>query len=120
MLTITLFKSRRYHIVEIIFFYISDCDSWFYGDNCDTNCACVQLNSVSCNRINGSCTCNSGYEGADCSTDIDECTDARYNITCIHSTCKNIAGSYTCECDSGKTKVSPTECAGKDITLLQH
>uniref|UniRef100_A0A672GRE9 Neurogenic locus notch homolog protein 1 n=1 Tax=Salarias fasciatus TaxID=181472 RepID=A0A672GRE9_SALFA len=60
------------------------------GSNCDTN-------PVSGNHF---CTCPSGYIGASCDQDIDECTFG--SNPCEHAgKCINTKGSFQCRCQPG-------------------
>ncbi|XP_019645250.1 PREDICTED: fibroblast growth factor receptor-like [Branchiostoma belcheri] len=49
-----------------------------------------------------SCTCDTGWEGTDCDTDIDECTTGTDNCD-IQATCTNTVGSHNCTCNTGYT-----------------
>ncbi|XP_071963390.1 uncharacterized protein [Antedon mediterranea] len=57
-------------------------------DDCGVGGTCVDPDT---------CECYSGYQGTQCS-DIDECADN--NGGCEHH-CRNTAGSYYCECNTG-------------------
>ena len=47
------------------------------------------------------CTFFSGWTGADCTDDVDECAD---DSTCSsNGNCTNLQGSYSCDCDSAYT-----------------
>eukprot|EP00494_Astrolonche_serrata_P009331 UN09383 len=43
--------------------------------------------------------CPTGYDGTDCTNDIDECAEA--NQPCVNGTCEDNIGSYECICDDG-------------------
>ncbi|CAH1266832.1 NOTCH3 [Branchiostoma lanceolatum] len=49
-----------------------------------------------------SCTCDAGWEGDVCDTDIDECISGTNNCD-TEATCTNTAGSFTCTCNTGYT-----------------
>lgn len=50
-----------------------------------------------------------------CSIDIDECTEkASVCLLKPNSTCQNLDGSYSCDCDDGFIKQGDI-CTGKDI-----
>lgn len=53
------------------------CLSFNYGDNCSSTCSCVQANSDSCNKVDGTCTCKPGYKGTNCDS-------GKYIINCTH------------------------------------
>lgn len=40
-----------------------------------------------------------GYQGRDCSIDVDEC--AQFPQPCFHGQCHNLNGSYRCNCKEG-------------------
>ncbi|KAH9509835.1 hypothetical protein Btru_045371 [Bulinus truncatus] len=89
-----LVKGNRIHPNINGQFLVSDC-SWRYGDNCETACQCDRRYSSSCNSLNGSCTCQSGMIGSDCSLDYDECSTGS-NSCPSGLTCKNTLQSYAC------------------------
>ncbi|CAL1545513.1 unnamed protein product [Lymnaea stagnalis] len=77
-----------------------ECSQWTYGDMCKNNCTCIRNNSISCNKVNGTCECNEGWKRDNCQTDVDECSFT--NILCgNNSHCHNTDGSYMCECNLG-------------------
>ncbi|KAL8615010.1 hypothetical protein ACOMHN_051871 [Nucella lapillus] len=69
--------------------------------NCSESCTCNADTTQTCNATTGSCTCVSGWEGASCGDDIDECQvkDTCANVS--NSQCINTNGSYVCKCDVG-------------------
>ncbi|XP_052696969.1 uncharacterized protein LOC128175386 isoform X6 [Crassostrea angulata] len=94
-----------------------DCSIWTYGNNCDQQCTCDQEKSVSCNQVNGTCLCKTGWYGNNCDVDVDECAQTS---TCpTSSRCVNSPGSYSCECDAGTTMANGecVECRGNTYGL---
>ncbi|XP_059148171.1 uncharacterized protein LOC131935669 isoform X2 [Physella acuta] len=92
------------------------CDSTHYGNNCKEKCQCIQLNTNLCNSINGSCTCEPGWTGVHCETDIDECLNTSY-CPDEHDHCFNINGSAECRCDEGYGKFNNSLCIDVDECL---
>nr|XP_034326622.1 uncharacterized protein LOC109620900 isoform X2 [Crassostrea gigas] len=45
--------------------HVNNCKNWTFGLSCD-ECACVQLHSEFCDKINGQCHCKQGYTGDAC------------------------------------------------------
>ncbi|XP_059169376.1 mucin-like protein [Physella acuta] len=82
------------------------CPPFHYGTlQCNTPCLCKVENSVSCDSVTGACVCRSGWTGAKCDVDIDECLTGTHS--CVETEkCTNIPGSFTCspDCD---TTLSP-------------
>ncbi|CAL1532254.1 unnamed protein product [Lymnaea stagnalis] len=84
----------------------SYCD---YPDNyrceiCPVPCA----TTGTCDAANSKCVCSTGYGGADCSVDIDECSAK--TATCSRI-CTNTPGSYICSCDPGYTLSAAGYCS---------
>ena len=50
------------------------CDSSHWGVECSSECLCGS-NVESCDAVLGCVACIDGWEGYNCVTDIDECTD---------------------------------------------
>jgi len=49
-------------------FIVTECDEYYFGDNCTSPCHCLR---GMCNHINGKCTegqCGRGWTGENCST----------------------------------------------------
>ena len=96
------------------------CEEGTWGDNCANICSCHHDNTVTCNSTSGYCSCMPGWQGLDCSDDVDECKDN--TIDCPDSSdCINIPGSYICACQTGHIKTSTGACIGKynQITIVQ-
>ncbi|KRZ58448.1 Fibropellin-1 [Trichinella nativa] len=87
--------------------YMCKCKTGFSGRHCEEIRICDLVSCVhgTCKYDlfeNGDyvsfCNCNPGYQGKDCSIDIDECAD-KVNYPCLNNgTCFNDIGSYHCEC----------------------
>ncbi|XP_078671054.1 uncharacterized protein LOC144911123 [Branchiostoma floridae x Branchiostoma belcheri] len=81
------------------------CDGWDQvGDTC-VHCyySCVHGTCVDTNV----CECEPGWEGHDCSHDVDECW---YETHACHHNCHNNDGCYTCSCDDGFRLINSTHC----------
>ncbi|XP_076455831.1 uncharacterized protein LOC143290354 [Babylonia areolata] len=78
------------------------CDQGTFGLNCESKCTCSKETTQSCDRVTGNCMCIEGWEGGDCSTDIDMCS--RNDSLCAdvaNSNCSDPAGFYRCQCLKG-------------------
>ena len=79
-----------------------------FGKYCRSTCTCNVENTASCDHVNGTCTCKTGWQGANCTVDVNECDD---NVCPQNTTCKNTEGSYQCSCDAG-FKQDGDNCTG--------
>ncbi|XP_046357626.2 uncharacterized protein LOC124135954 isoform X3 [Haliotis rufescens] len=82
------------------------CNSTSYGTNCENACTCISGNSVSCNSVNGSCTCTSAWTGTNCETNVDECLATPSVCTGSQEECRDVTGSYRCDCSTGFGRAS--------------
>ncbi|KAH9505771.1 hypothetical protein Btru_055742 [Bulinus truncatus] len=90
-----------------------ECVADRYGYNCNNVCSCNTSNSA-CNKTDGTCKCNSGWTGAACNDDINECNIV--GSICSTSkleTCYNIPGSYVCDCRDGYWRENDTSVCTK-------
>ncbi|XP_053372749.1 uncharacterized protein LOC123561027 [Mercenaria mercenaria] len=89
----------------------SECANGRWGEQCTNSCHCDPSYSTGeCDSKTG-CVCNPGWQGINCTEDINEC---EINGTCVeNSYCNNTMGSHTCTCYSGyRTTVgSCQECS---------
>ncbi|KAK7483627.1 hypothetical protein BaRGS_00025180, partial [Batillaria attramentaria] len=86
------------------------CRQGSYGEGCVNTCTCDMQNTISCDNVNGSCTCKAGFHGPTCTDDINECT-ATPGVTCPeNSHCINTIGSYLCACENGYFKDTDGSC----------
>ncbi|XP_071101751.1 fibrillin-1-like [Haliotis cracherodii] len=88
-----------------------DCVQGTYGQECGSNCSCNVANTVTCNQVNGTCTCLTGWEGVTCSGDVNECDTYNCNT---NSVCTNTNGSFICECDKGFFRTAFNTCEACD------
>jgi len=97
---------------KITFLSLLRCPPEFIGKRCELDVdECTILDGVcknggTCyNKVGGYyCLCTVGWEGADCSTDIDECkTDDNYPVCQYGGTCIDRVGSFKCICPPRKT-----------------
>ncbi|XP_059161297.1 uncharacterized protein LOC131944591 [Physella acuta] len=77
------------------------CSGETWGVQCNQTCGCGQ-GADHCDPATG-CVCKSGYTGAICSVDIDECSEDPHKCS-SSETCRNVPGSYTCDCQTGFTR----------------
>ncbi|KAL5014660.1 hypothetical protein ScPMuIL_008930 [Solemya velum] len=77
-----------------------ECVDGMYGDRCASRCTCNVTNTDRCSKVDGTCTCKSGWAGPNCNFDIDECISSTFKCP-DQSVCENEAGSYHCECIPG-------------------
>ncbi|XP_076437418.1 uncharacterized protein LOC143276674 [Babylonia areolata] len=81
------------------------CPDGKFGKECAETCTCDTANTESCDVINGTCACKSGWKGDNCDQDIDECTDTPNICASVsNSKCENKNGSYSCSCVPGFSK----------------
>ncbi|KAJ8307562.1 hypothetical protein KUTeg_015646 [Tegillarca granosa] len=78
------------------------CDNIHFGVNCEKLCACNETNTQSCDKANGTCYCEQGWEGDNCTSNVDECLTS--NICGPNADCQDTTGSYTCTCKNGYIK----------------
>ena len=104
--------SRKIVILIGYSLVLLDCDQWTYGTDCASNCTCVVANSEACNATSGDCTCKSGWEGSDCGTNIDECSNIATYSCPTNSACVDTNGSYVCSCNVGFAYAGG-QCVGK-------
>ena len=83
--------------------FISDWCQWDeYLNYCHFKCPCDHVNTASCDQSEGICYCKPGWQGYDCTDDIDECTLETDNRTDIpNSHCVNYNGHFQCICNTG-------------------
>ena len=74
-----------------------------YGNNCSETCNCTTGNTnnadQTCDTVNGTCDCQSGWNGTQCENDINECqinTDGCEDHP--NQNCVNTDGSFFCDC----------------------
>jgi hypothetical protein len=89
-----------------------------FGVECDVPCTCNAVGSSTCDIYSGICTCNPGYEGVDCSTNIDDCVDASGEPSCKNNgVCTDQVLGFACDCrltgKGGTTCETKTEYCDK-------
>jgi hypothetical protein len=75
------------------------CSDTTWGPNCANDCNCGP-NVQTCSKTTGCTICNSGWQGANCATDIDECAIGTAKCQ-AGSSCLNVPGTYYCMCSDG-------------------
>ncbi|XP_060592999.1 uncharacterized protein LOC132747595 [Ruditapes philippinarum] len=79
-----------------------------WGEQCGNTCACNNTNTERCDPSVG-CVCKPGWTGADCSTDVDECT-LGIDDCVTNAVCTNVPGNFSCACATGYQSVN-NSCA---------
>lgn len=82
------------------------CNNFTYGEQCSKPCACNRTNALKCDAVSGMCTCNTKWEGKDCTVDVDECKIGTKRCDSDLHVCVNTPGSATCECRYGGTNLN--------------
>ena len=98
--------------VNVFSLFCIECTEGTFGDDCSQTCSCITTNTASCNKVDGTCTCNSGWEGSNCQTDINECTRGTANCG-DNSNCINSPGSFACQCNAGFVADGDGVCQGE-------
>ncbi|KAH9504455.1 hypothetical protein Btru_063684 [Bulinus truncatus] len=91
-------------------YWMHECPSNMYDANCTTPCTCNNSNTAKCESVTGNCSCQSGWTGSDCNSDIDECSQ-KYFLCPDYSQCHNLPGTYKCQCKPGLTMESNNTCS---------
>ncbi len=99
------------HFIETIL--SPDCPAGTWGSECSGLCNCLDASTV-CDGALGCLACPDGWDGPACDQDIDECLQ---NVCQQHTTCVNIEGDFRCDCDTGYTLYTKTECTGRYRTF---
>uniref|UniRef100_A0A8C9YKR1 Growth arrest-specific 6 n=1 Tax=Sander lucioperca TaxID=283035 RepID=A0A8C9YKR1_SANLU len=96
---------------------VSVCFCFFFSledipDQCSPS-PCIARGTVRCEDKKGDflCHCFTGWEGATCDKDVDECS--KRNGGCDHD-CNNTMGSYRCSCHQGYMLVERHMCYDVD------
>ena len=76
-------------------------------------CSCIAGNTQSCDNVNGSCTCLSGWQGSTCAEDVNECLTISNLCSDPLKECNNTNGSFACTCMSGYRLYANLKCVGK-------
>ncbi|KAK3612288.1 hypothetical protein CHS0354_011006 [Potamilus streckersoni] len=92
------------------------CDGKHYGRDCANECTCFLTNAQECNNVNGTCICRDGWQGPNCTKDLDECENP---TTCSkpNTRCSNTHGSFVCACNDGYRIKDKLECQDIDECL---
>ena len=111
--------NQSYLFIDYIKLFFSECGSNNWGTSCAQTCLCDMAKTSDCNNVDGNCTCKTGWQGATCVEDVNECTDnLTICITIPNSQCNNLNGSYECNCVTGYEKLTNGNCQGR--LLLQY
>ena len=89
----------------------TECPEGEFGQNCASMCQCEADHTVSCNHVNGNCTCNKGWKGNECKVDIDECSETDACNSTLKE-CYNTQGSFMCKCKTGYSIYDDGVCRG--------
>ncbi|KAL3836478.1 hypothetical protein ACJMK2_021910, partial [Sinanodonta woodiana] len=93
------------------------CSTTRYGFNCNQICSCIDTNTIACNNVNGTCNCKDGWQGQNCSDDIDECRHNNTHCNGSNQICSNTPGSYACICSTGYSLDINAQCIDIDECL---
>ena len=89
--------------------FFSECSDFTYGLDCHSNCTCNINHTTSCDPVNGTCNCLSGWHGNTCDDDINEC---ELDPCGQHANCTNTPSSFDCACLVGYSNHTGSGCTG--------
>ncbi|XP_066924468.1 uncharacterized protein [Clytia hemisphaerica] len=85
------------------------CDGWApHNGECTIPLCKPACQHGTCMKPN-ICSCQKGYKGKQCSTEIDECQTTSGAKPVCDQICKNLPGSYMCSCKKGYQKINPRD-----------
>ncbi|XP_055859624.1 uncharacterized protein LOC106051838 isoform X2 [Biomphalaria glabrata] len=92
-------------------YWSQECQPFTYGrgKECNQSCSCIRDNTLYCDSTTGRCVCKEGWTSATCAVDINECSNPNV-CDDVYSTCRNVNGSYECECKPGLARDSTGRC----------
>ena len=103
--------SKFLHSIHAATNSLTACPAGQWGAGCLKLCNC-KTPDTECDPTNGCKECPSGFEGGDCSNDINECDTSPCDA---NSKCVNTPGTFRCDCDEGYTQVNATTCKGMSL-----
>ena len=107
------------YLLIILKTFFSECGSNNWGTSCAQTCLCDMAKTSDCNNVDGNCTCKTGWQGATCVEDVNECTDNPTICNAVpNSQCNNLNGSYECNCVTGYEKLTNGSCQGRLLLRL--
>ncbi|KAK7495536.1 hypothetical protein BaRGS_00013234, partial [Batillaria attramentaria] len=91
-----------------------DCPQGTYGKDCSFTCGCG-IGSERCDVITG-CVCRDGWTGAKCDRDVIDCDVESVRQQCQdkNAECRDVPGSYTCQCPEGYAEDETGACQDED------
>ena len=94
---------------------VAACGAGTFGEDCAEECGCGP-GAARCDPATG-CTCKTGWTGAKCNMDLDECQTLSIANECSeqNALCHNFHGGYRCDCSPGYVKSESTAPAGVSI-----
>ncbi|XP_070535551.1 multiple epidermal growth factor-like domains protein 10 isoform X4 [Ptychodera flava] len=106
----TAYTIQYRQIYETRYKNCQECSDWKFTDNlCQTcgncqPCKCIQANSVSCNKRDGSCICDDGWHGENCDN---KCTQGMYGDNCMQECQCDMNNTVSCDHHDGTCRCKP-------------
>ena len=100
-------------ICKVSSLVFAECPEFMHGYKCQSNCTCNINHTTSCDHVNGTCNCLSGWQGNTCDDDVKECDQHPCGQ---HANCTNTPGSFDCICLDGYSNHTGSGCTGSDCS----